>query len=80
MQILSNNTRQLIHANQVSLFFLTVKPNTNYCNDVKFSDRPVWTKNTDPDQTAPTLFAIPSASFGYITIGTNFIFVDFIDV
>ena len=47
-----------------------------------FSDRQVWANSADPDQTAPTdqtvprgavrsgstLFAIPSASFGYITL------------
>ena len=47
-----------------------------YCNDLKFSDRQVWANSTDPDQTAPrgavwsgsTLFAIPAASFGCITL------------
>ena len=54
-----------------------------YCNDSKFSDRYVWANSVDPDQTTPcdqtallgvavwsgfTLFAIPSASFGRITL------------
>ena len=43
-----------------------------YCNDHKFSDRQVWANSADPDQTAPrsgsTLFAIPAASFGCITL------------
>ena len=38
----------------------------------KFSDRQVWANSVDPDQTAPrsgsTLFAIPSARFGHITL------------
>ena len=43
----------------------------------KFSDRQVWANSVDPDQTAPTggavwsgstLFAIPFASFGSITL------------
>ena len=47
-----------------------------YRNDPKFSDRNTWANSADPDQTAPrgavrsgsTLFAIPSASFGLITL------------
>ena len=47
-----------------------------YRNDLKFSDRQVWANNVDPDQTATrgavwsgsTLFAIPPASFGAITL------------
>ena len=47
-----------------------------YRNDPKFSDRYAWANSADPDQTAPrgavwsgsTLFAIPSASFGLITL------------
>ena len=47
-----------------------------YRNDPKFSDRYAWANSSDPDQTAPTgavwsgptLFAIPSASFGLITL------------
>ena len=39
-----------------------------YRNDPKFSDRYVWANSADPDQTAPTLFAIPFASFGLITL------------
>ena len=47
-----------------------------YPNDPKFSDRYAWVNSADPDQTAPrgavwsgsTLFAIPSASFGLITL------------
>ena len=37
---------------------------------ILFSDRQVWANSADPDQTAPgsTLFAIPSASFGCITL------------
>ena len=45
-------------------------------NDPKFSDSQAWVNSADPDQTAPrgavcsgsTLFAIPSASFGHITL------------
>ena len=43
-----------------------------YSNDPKFLDRQVWANSADPDQTAPragsTLFAIPSAHFGHITL------------
>ena len=47
-----------------------------YRNDSKVLDRWAWANNVDPDQTAPrgavwsgsTLFAIPSASFGLITL------------
>ena len=47
-----------------------------YRNFPKFSDRQIWANSADPDQTAPTgavlsgstLFAIPSASFGCITL------------
>ena len=50
--------------------------NFTYRNDPKFSDRYVLANSADPDQTAPrgavwsgsTLFAIPSASFGLITL------------
>ena len=50
--------------------------NSKYRNDPKFSDRYAWANSVDPDQTAPrggvwsgsTLFAIPSASFGTITL------------
>ena len=35
---------------------------------ILFSDRWVWANSVDPDQTAPTLFAIPAASFGLITL------------
>ena len=45
-------------------------------NDPKFSDIYAWANSADPDQTAPrgavwsgsSLFAIPSASFGFITL------------
>ena len=41
-------------------------------NDPKISDILAWVNTVDPDQTAPrlefTLFAIPSASFGLITL------------
>ena len=51
---------------------LTSMQNCMYRNDPKFSDRYVWANSADPDQTAPlsgyTLFAIPSASFGLITL------------
>ena len=48
----------------------------DYRNDHKFSDRYAWENSADPDQTAPrgavwsgsTLFAIPSALFGLITL------------
>ena len=36
-------------------------------NVPKFSDRQVRANSADPDQTAPRVFAIPSASFGCIT-------------
>ena len=47
-----------------------------YRSDPTFSDRYVWANSTDPDQAPPrgavwsgsTLFAIPSASFGCITL------------
>ena len=43
-----------------------------YRNDPKFYDRYVWANSADRDQTAvwsgSTLFAIPSASFGLITL------------
>ena len=47
-----------------------------YHNFPRFSDRQVWANSADPDQTATrgafwsgsTLFAIPSASFGCITL------------
>ena len=47
-----------------------------YRNDPKFSDRYAWANSADPDQNAPrgavwsgsTLFAIPSASFGLISL------------
>ena len=50
--------------------------NKMYRNDPKFSERYAWANSADPDQTAPrgavwsgsTLFAIPSASFGLITL------------
>ena len=52
-----------------------------YRNDPKFSDGQAWANSADPDQTAPrgavwsgsTLFAIPSASFGLITLWYNYI-------
>ena len=52
------------------------RENTCPRNDPKFSDRYAWANSVDPDQTAPrgavrsgsTLFAIPSASFGLITL------------
>ena len=48
----------------------------NYRNDPKFSDRYARANSADPAQTVPrgavcsgsTLFAIPSASFGLITL------------
>ena len=60
-------------------YFEVLLLNTRYCkyrNDPKFSDRYAWANSADPDQTAPrgavgsgsTLFAIPSASFGLITL------------
>ena len=47
-----------------------------YRNDPKFSDRYAWANSADPVQTAlrgevssgSTLFAIPSASFGLVTL------------
>ena len=49
---------------------------SRYRNDLKFSDRYARANSADPDQTAPrgavwsgsTLFAIPSASFGLISV------------
>ena len=49
---------------------------TIYHNDPKFLDRYAWADSADPDQTAArgavwsgsTLFAIPSALFGLITL------------
>ena len=45
-------------------------------NDPKFLEKQVWANSVDPDQIAPLgavwsgsmLFAIPSASFGHITL------------
>ena len=51
-----------------------VREGLDYRNDPKFLDRQVWANSLDPDHTAPTvwsgstLFAIPSASFGCITL------------
>ena len=42
--------------------------NVDYRNDPKFSDRQAWANSVDPDQTAPRLFAISSASFGCFTL------------
>ena len=43
-----------------------------YCYFPNFSDGQVWANSADPDQTASdsgsTMFAIPSASFGCITL------------
>ena len=55
---------------------LHLNKNIWYRNDPKFSDRYACANSEDPDQTAPsgavwsgsTLFAIPSASFGLITL------------
>ena len=43
---------------------------SNYHNGPKFLDRQVWANSVDPDQTGSgsALFAIPSASFGCITL------------
>ena len=56
--------------------FLNGRGSCFYCNGPKFSDRYAWANSADPDQTAPrgavwsgsTLFAIPSALFGLITL------------
>ena len=49
-----------------------VAENWLYRNDPKFSDRQIWANSADPDQRSSlirsTLFAIPSASFGLITL------------
>ena len=60
------------------LQFLAVLHIETYHNDPKFLDTYAWANSADPDQTAPsprgavwsgsTLFAIPSASFGLITL------------
>ena len=55
---------------------MNILSSKQYRNDPKCSDRQVWANSADPDQTAPlgavwsasTLFAIPSASFGRITL------------
>ena len=44
-----------------------------YSNDLKFLDRLVQANITDPDQKAPTRFAILYASFGSITVWLNHI-------
>ena len=57
-------------------YFLGLSSVNQYRNDPKFTDRQVWANSADPDQTAPrgavwsgaTLFAIPSVSFGCITL------------
>ena len=47
---------------------------SRHCNVSKLTDRQAWANNVDPDQTAlrvwlgSTLFAILSASFGFITL------------
>ena len=54
---------------EMSIFlsrFKTKLRKKRYRNDLKFSDRYAWTNSADPDQTAP--IAIPSASFGLITL------------
>ena len=61
---------------QVKLKPVCSATDASYRNDPKFSDRQVWANSADPEQTAPrgavwsrsTLFAIPSASFGLITL------------
>ena len=60
----------------ISITVCSIHWNVTYRNFPKFSDRQVWANSADPDQTAPreavwsgsTLFAIPSASFGRITL------------
>ena len=51
---------------RLSLLTITIAAftcvNVKYRNDPKFSDRQVYANSVDPDQTAPTLTAIPSAS------------------
>ena len=61
---------------QVILLVLSCLSSYSYRNDPKFSDRYAWANSADPNQTAPrgavwsgsTLFVIPSASFGHITL------------
>ena len=48
----------------LSMIVITLK--YDYHNDPKFSDGQVLENSADPDQTAPR--AIPSASFGRITL------------
>ena len=56
-----------------------------YHNDSKFSDRQILAISVDPDQTAPTgavwsgstLFAIPSASFGWTAVCGKIVLVNF---
>ena len=79
-QNLNQNPRTLLpkfyglYCYQVSLL--------EYRNVTKFSDRQVWANSADPDQTAPrgvlwsgsTLFAIPSAFFGCISLRKSHLF------
>ena len=57
-------------------FYFAMLLNQGTRNNPKFSDIYAWANSADPDRTAPTgavwsgstLFAIPSASFGLITL------------
>ena len=70
MDIRPNHTIYINNLNE------KIKKDGEYRNDPKFLDRYVWANSADPDQTASrraiwsgsTLFAIPSASFGFITL------------
>ena len=75
--IQSNIHKNFPNVNQVLYTFDTnCRISWSYRNDPKFLDRQAWANSADPDQTAPrgavwsgsTLFAIPSASFGLITL------------
>ena len=46
----------------------TIQKQYMYRNDPKFSDRYAWANSADPVWSGSTLFAIPSASFGLITL------------
>ena len=78
LQIKRNQCSDLASFSSVTshYFPLPVRHLPAYHNVPKFSDRQVWANSADPDQTAPrgavwsgsTLVAIPSASFGCITL------------
>ena len=63
----------VLHHNADCTFWsLKMGSMSSYRNDPIFSDRQAWANSVDPDQydqgLGSTLFAIPSASFGPITL------------